>query len=180
MHPKLIKAAQEVEAAETEYGSRIEPGIRTLVIALRAHGFPTSGSCEGHPESGKLYPWVLFWNRTINGVLVPSIPNEQPDFAAWADTTFDQIQKLKSLLERFRISKQGSGIKYEGHELRLKYSDPARITPFDMYRLECRASKVLDLLPPEVTEGKERAILVRNQQEVLDFAEFLVRALESE
>ena len=37
----------------------VDEGIKEIVIALRAHGFPTITSCEGHPRRANSYPKVV-------------------------------------------------------------------------------------------------------------------------
>lgn len=39
-------------------GKPIDAGILETVTALRAWGFVTTGSCEGHPDHGTPHPWV--------------------------------------------------------------------------------------------------------------------------
>jgi hypothetical protein len=56
---EVVIAAEEA-ADRLRYGyPGIEPHIRPLVVALRFHDLPTSGSCEGHVEKNSL-PWVGF------------------------------------------------------------------------------------------------------------------------
>lgn len=48
----------EVEHKVDKRGMVIDNGIKRLVVSLKAHGFGTTGSCEGHLDRGFPYPWV--------------------------------------------------------------------------------------------------------------------------
>lgn len=47
----------------------VDPRIKPIVIALRANGFETSGSCEGHPDAkhGSSLPRVSFNAPLVQG-----------------------------------------------------------------------------------------------------------------
>lgn len=47
-----------VETIRDALGKPVDAGIKSLVIALNANGFPTTASCEGHPNWGVPAPWV--------------------------------------------------------------------------------------------------------------------------
>ena len=51
---------QEVAGWGDALGLPIDPGIKNTVIVLNLLGFKTSGSCEGHMDWGKAYPWIEF------------------------------------------------------------------------------------------------------------------------
>ncbi len=65
-----------VEKASDKLGTGIDENIKDLTITMRAFGFNTSQSCEGHIDHGYPYPWI-------------EIRNEDPD---------------KSLLEELRMT----------------------------------------------------------------------------
>jgi hypothetical protein len=48
----------EVEQLTDALGKPVDEGIIESVTGLRALGFPTSASCEGHFEHGCPYPWI--------------------------------------------------------------------------------------------------------------------------
>ena len=45
-------------ATLTDEWDGIDPKIERVVLALNAHGFRTTGSCEGHLTKGSPVPWV--------------------------------------------------------------------------------------------------------------------------
>jgi hypothetical protein len=53
---ELVRA--EVELITDALGKPVDKGIIETVTGLRAYGFPTSASCEGHFEYGCPYPWI--------------------------------------------------------------------------------------------------------------------------
>lgn len=54
------QALEEVNTIADRLGMGVDKRIKTTVAALRVHGFPTTASCEGHPdiEHGLDYPWI--------------------------------------------------------------------------------------------------------------------------
>ncbi len=85
MNTQLIESTKEiaweehkakVERITDRLGEEIDEGIKETVIALRALGFPTTQSCEGHTNRGLPYPWVdikapteftLLWSAPASG-----------------------------------------------------------------------------------------------------------------
>ena len=51
-------AKKETDNLADRMGKPIDPMIITAVTALRAHAFPTTGSCEGHLRWGLPAPWI--------------------------------------------------------------------------------------------------------------------------
>jgi hypothetical protein len=49
---------REVDWLTDHLGRPVDPGIKLAVTGLRANGFPTSGSCEGHLKRALPYPWI--------------------------------------------------------------------------------------------------------------------------
>ncbi len=49
---------QEVEGLTDKLGKKIDEKIKFTVVALKANGFGTTGSCEGHLDQALPYPWV--------------------------------------------------------------------------------------------------------------------------
>ncbi len=50
---------QQVEQTGDRLGLRIDEKIKPTVVALKANGFGTTASCEGHIGRGLPYPWVV-------------------------------------------------------------------------------------------------------------------------
>jgi len=48
----------EVQRLADRLGRPIDEHIRAAVVGLRANGFGTTGSCEGHADRAYPYPWI--------------------------------------------------------------------------------------------------------------------------
>ena len=48
----------EVNRTVDGAGKLIDPKIKETVVAFMVNGFETDSSCEGHLDSGRLYPWI--------------------------------------------------------------------------------------------------------------------------
>jgi len=48
----------QVEEINDGLGKGIDESIKQSVIAIKANGFGTTGSCEGHLDRALPYPWV--------------------------------------------------------------------------------------------------------------------------
>src|SRR5687768_9377587 len=57
-HTRWAAAAHYVDGVRDGLGKPVDIGIKRLVIGLNAHGFSTTGSCEGHLDWGIAAPWV--------------------------------------------------------------------------------------------------------------------------
>ncbi|MDI6734462.1 MAG: hypothetical protein QMD50_03190 [Patescibacteria group bacterium] len=49
---------QSVENIKDKLGMGIDKNIKQTVVALKANGFGTTGSCEGHLDRALPYPWI--------------------------------------------------------------------------------------------------------------------------
>lgn len=47
-----------LETTIDKLGKRIDPEIKFAIVALKANGFGTTGSCSGHVDRALPYPWV--------------------------------------------------------------------------------------------------------------------------
>src|SRR3989338_5305150 len=52
------KKVEKVAGRKDKVGGEMDPGIVETVAALNLLKFPTSGSCEGHPDHREAAPWV--------------------------------------------------------------------------------------------------------------------------
>ncbi|MGH7799935.1 MAG: hypothetical protein ACREOW_04800 [Thermodesulfobacteriota bacterium] len=165
MNTELIESAKEmawekhkseVERMTDRLGKEIDEGIKETVIALRAIGFPTSQSCEGHTVRGLPYPWVditaptectLWWSAPTPGY------EKRQELA-----NLKLEQRMVELLAEF----------YENRQ-----------TPFDArlsfvfirkaFRVQSIGGRTLSLLSPEEKEMK----IGIYKKEMEDFARFL-------
>ncbi len=64
---KWNESLAEVEKITDGLGKPIDQNIKETVVAFMVNGFKTSGSCEGHTGSGRLYPYIHIdhWDRSI-------------------------------------------------------------------------------------------------------------------
>lgn len=102
----LAQASAEVDRLDKEYQDKhphtfvpIGPGIRRLVVALRAYEFNTTSSCQGSNKPGdiQLYPYVV--------ICAPWYDNGDIQ-VEWAPLIIEwekQVAQLKSLVEEFYI-----------------------------------------------------------------------------
>lgn len=49
---------RSVDDTEDKLGKGVDEKIKSAVVALRASGFSTTGSCEGHSDRAYPWPWV--------------------------------------------------------------------------------------------------------------------------
>lgn len=57
------RIAREIDSTVDGLGKPLEEKIKESVIGLKAHGFGTTASCEGHVDSGLPYPWIDVGSR---------------------------------------------------------------------------------------------------------------------
>jgi hypothetical protein len=55
---KWNEALSRVEKITDARGMPIDPGIKETVVAFLVNGFDTEGSCEGHIDRARPYPWI--------------------------------------------------------------------------------------------------------------------------
>lgn len=55
---KWNEALSSVEKITDKLGKKIDSGIKETVTAFLINGFNTDGSCEGHLDHGRPYPWI--------------------------------------------------------------------------------------------------------------------------
>lgn len=55
---KWQQIGNEVENIKDRLGKGVDENIKSAVISLRANGFSTDGSCEGHLDRAHPWPWV--------------------------------------------------------------------------------------------------------------------------
>jgi hypothetical protein len=75
---------REVAAMIDALGEPIEPGIYATVVGLRAHGLPTTMSCEGHSDRSRPYPWVSLANPAVEPI-AESLPRP------WAESLANSL-----------------------------------------------------------------------------------------
>lgn len=131
----------------------VDIGIKPVVTGLRAHGFDTSWSCEGHLDDGPAAPYVTFTARLVEQGMWPAAL--LPSYRNWL---------------RYGLGRALTGF-YEEHE------------PKEGMRLEVslRARHVLSLRIDAVGRLEERPLderkmsLEASQREMNSFAGFLKR-----
>jgi hypothetical protein len=87
---RVVRA--EVDRLVDGRGKKVDAGIKEAVIALRAFGFPTYQSCQGHRDWGLLYPWV---DITLEGTGTGDLPK------AFTCGNLGEQRRMLSLLDDF-------------------------------------------------------------------------------
>ena len=193
----LAEAEEKVNLSEQAYIAQdplklgIEPNVRRVVVALTAHGFLTTNSCEGHLDNN-LYPYIIFSHRPRG--------ESKEDFLACLVEANYQMHQLENLLDDFyepyysgKTSVRLTGDRelaveavweVEGEETNEELVERIReeLRDHDMpfridYALQCKGAQSLDLLPREMLEPYKAQILANRQKDMLDFAEFLISKL---
>lgn len=72
---------QAVEGIKDTLGKGIDEKIKSAVVALRANGFSTTGSCEGHSDRAYPWPWVDVESPLAEKLLSDRCYNELKDKA---------------------------------------------------------------------------------------------------
>jgi hypothetical protein len=55
---KWDEAVSKVEKITDKLGKKIDSGIKETVVVFLVNDFNTDGSCEGHLDHGRPYPWI--------------------------------------------------------------------------------------------------------------------------
>lgn len=188
----LEAAAEAVNRAEAAYMNKpdfvdlgIEPKVRPVVIALVAHGFPTQNSCEGHIGGFNLYPWVrlepaISRNPTREEVLehIKRIHYEHEQLSElvgdfWHDAP--RSSPDRELLATLEWEPRQKSDEQAADEYLAELAQHFIAPPG--YWLQCRGADMLPQLPDELLAPYKELILANRQQDLLDFAEFLVSKL---
>jgi hypothetical protein len=85
---------REVAAIIDALGEPIDPGIYATVVGLRAHGLPTTMSCEGHSDRSRPYPWVSLANTAV-GPIAESLP------PPWAESLANSLETRVPGIRRY-------------------------------------------------------------------------------
>jgi len=149
--------SDEAQQIKDQLGKGLDEGIQQTVIALKAHGFPTNQSCEGHAkgEHGHPYPWVQ--------VGVPEPKGWQDDEEKqkeWMRQNYKEEQKIRELLTEFYR------IKTTPADIRII---PEKIGIFGSFRIQSAGAEALQESPVEELPEKVKMY----QQEMNDFTQFL-------
>lgn len=146
----------EVEVMTDRLGMRVDEGIKKAVIALRANGFPTYGSCEGHLErEAVLSPYVLVSTQEFEGW-----EDDENVADRMRSENLGNQRRILMLLNEFYEDRKSP---YDAH-LTLETFGPT--DGFALCSIGADVMKILD-----VRERREKLTLYR--QEMDDFADFL-------
>ena len=177
-------AAQYVEGVRDALGKPVDAGIKSLVLALNASGFPTTASCEGHLDWGIPAPWVdlgpwptpesVAHRRELRALdeEIESIARDAPNTAV-----LDELYEKRRLLSA-HIRRPTLVLAHPLMALLAAFYGGRRV-PYDQMislhlrvigmRMQCHGSEVQDIaLPAEKT-----ATLERYRAEMQTFAAFL-------
>lgn len=187
----LTEAEKEVNQAERRYIGQdphelgIEPKIRSVVIALVAHGFPTQNSCEGHLNGFNIYPWVRLEPITREGATrgqmlehVKRIRYEHEKLSELAGDFWHHAPRPSPDRE-IVASLEWDPHQQSDEEVADEYlaERAQHFVAMPGYMLECKGAELLPQLPGEMIAPFKEQILANRQLDMLEFAEFLVSKL---
>jgi hypothetical protein len=153
---KWQQQATLVERITDRLGKHIDEDIKSSVVALRAQGFSTDGSCEGHSRHGTPYPWIDIYAPEPTGEL-----DAEEKEKIWQADNARQRKRLQKLLCAFYQQHLP-----EDHDA-IFLLNPIGI--FGGFRLQSRGATSLDLLPSHIRRKKRE----RYRAEFDDFTRFL-------
>ncbi len=164
--PKAQKkdGATAIKKAETvtrrladRLGLGIDAGIFNSVVALRAQGFNTTASCEGHLQWGEPAPWI-----EIGVITSANLPkNTSPLLKVNLLTQQRMIELLDSFYSTHLTTREGVRI----------IIIPRGI--FGGFRLTNQAARIQAILPA----ASKREKLSQFQEEFQSFAQFLTQSM---
>ena len=133
--------------------------MRDIVLALRRHGYYTTGSCEGHLDRWHPWPWVVMFNLPY--------PQSEKDKARHNFRWHVEMSRLQDYLILFNYSNR----RPELFRLRLRHNPNEKP---GSAMLSCSHRFLLSLLGGSwMPRSFRERILARNQREMREFAEFL-------
>jgi hypothetical protein len=152
------RSQAEVERLTDALGKKIDSGIKETVIAIRAYGFPTQSSCEGHLDRALPYPWV-------------EIYSPEPAQLDWREN--DQLHD-EWVTKNMQLQKQMLALlgKFYTHS-KAPFTDRLIINSEELthrFRLQSINGPIIKSHP---FLDDQKNILTRNQKEMSDFARFL-------
>lgn len=152
------QASEEAEHITDKLGKKIDQGIKETVIALRACGFPTQSSCEGHLDRALPYPWVEIHAN------MPDQPNWHQDDDLYHDWAYENRELQKNLLNL--LAKFYEASKTPFVDRLIVNSD---ILSFD-FRLQNLGGPIIRTDPSKQNQEQKLSLY---QKEMSDFARFL-------
>jgi hypothetical protein len=177
-------AAAFVEGIRDALGKPVDAGIKSLVTALNASGFPTTASCEGHLDWGIPAPWVdvqpaptregVALRQELNTIdaEIETIERDDPDAAALdalyekrrllsADVRRPTLVLARCLMTRLTAFYRGRPVSYDQMiSLHVRFIG---------FRMQCHGGELQDIAAP----AEKTANLERYQAEMHALAAFL-------
>ena len=160
MGRSLAAIERDIRAVEKEPdGEWLEPGVRDIVLALRRHGYHTTGPCEGHLDRWHPWPWVVMFNLPY--------PRSERGKARHDLRWHMEMSRLQDYLILFNYTNRRPKL------FRLKLRHNPNETPGSAM-LSCSHRFLLSLLGCRwMRQSLRERILARSRQEMREFAEFL-------
>ncbi len=151
----LRQIEAEVERTADRLGYPIDPGIKGLVVMLKAFGLSTTASCEGHLDHGSPYPWV--------DVGVDSYEYGASQNPTYRDFASNEVQveavSMQRLLNDFNLSGSGE----PGCDLVIDQWTVSKA------RLQPARAKEIEAMPEQAKNEQ----MLKYRKEVGAFAHFL-------
>jgi len=147
-------AAREAARITDGLGKPIDKGIRLTVIALRALGFRTTASCQGHLHRGCRAPWVDIGKFPAKG-----LEGDSPELERLRRSNLREQRRLLLILERF----------YVGRVVPVERRLILDSFPSGVFRLINQGGEIQDIRP----RNDARLALRSYRREMADFTQFL-------
>jgi len=146
--------AEEVDRIVDGLELGIDEGIKEAVTAFMVHEFPTSSSCEGHPddEHGLNFPWI-----DIEADAPEGWENDEVKKEEWKTENLKYREKLQGFLDEFYADRDVPD------EFKLGFKDRGIYGAFRMESVRAE-----DLTDKEQAESYEKY-----REEMEDFTKFL-------
>lgn len=158
----------EIDKITDRLGMPIDEGVRLLVAALRARGFTTVDSCEGHEKRRSNGPRVWLTPKNSETLLrdLRTLDEESEDAKLLRRQIRDEGYRLRSrlldLLDDFYTDRKTSTWLQIILESRGIYGDCVLI---------CQGTTTVDAIKPD---GQRLKWLALAKQEFADFTDFLI------
>jgi len=157
--------AKEVDCLTDRLGKRVDRGIKAAVVALRALGFRTRASCQGHLTWGIKAPWVDIGvippAKLLRSLMDDPKKHSHPEIRSVRTENLKEQERLFSILEQFYRARKYPAV---GRIILVPHS-------YGAVRLINQLADIQEILPA----SRRAARLRRFQAEINDFAAFLKR-----
>src|SRR5712691_10998173 len=155
LRPRLSwnEAISETAQLSDALGRRVDELIAPVVAALRAHGIPTTASCQGHLKWGLPFPWVEVCAQ------LPQLPPEDAE---------ESLRKQNLALRALLLTHLAE---FYSQRASVPFDTILCLRPYVMrqFRIQSTGAETLTLAPPHWRQAK----LTEYRAEMTSFGQFL-------